>query len=473
MEEPTNLMMVTGLLVFDGRVDPQRLRTTLERRLLPLDRFRQRVHESPLGLLPPRWDEDEDFDLDAHLHRVALPAPGDQPALEALVGDLMSTPLDMSKPLWQMHLVDGLRGGGSALLVRIHHCIADGIALVRVLLSLTDQTARGSRAGAATVATATVSKPDFNLPLAEIAGVLMDPLRAMEIAQMGISGAASLQRLITLPADPPTVLKGRLGVTKRAAWSSDLALDAIKAAGRRSDCTVNDFLIGAVTGAIRRYLLDRGEDVAGLEIRAAVPVNLRPIEGPVELGNRFGLIFLPLPVGLEKPADRLAELKRRMDEIKGTPEAVVAFGVLNALGLVPTRFHGNLVEFFGGKATAVMTNVPGPRDPLFLAGRKISSLMFWVPQSGRLGLGVSILSYAGKVRVGIAADAGLVPDPERLVAEFEAEVGALLATPRRAPTGTRRTLNRGGSQAGPKTNTVPPTARKTPDKGVGGSLVGA
>ena len=436
MEDPTNLMMVTGLLVFDQQVDARRLRTTLERRLLPLERFRQRVHESALGILPPRWDEDENFDLDAHLHRIALPAPGDQAALQALVGDLMSTPLDMSKPLWQIHLVEGLAGGGSALLVRIHHCIADGIALVRVLLSLTDPTARAGRAAAAPLGTTSVPQPGFRLPVAEVAAILMDPLRAMELAQTGISGAASLQRLVTLEPDPPTVLKGRLGVTKRAAWSSNLPLQAIKEASGRAGCTINDLLVATVSGALRRYLLERGEDVIGLEIRAAVPVNLRPLDGPIELGNQFGLVFLPLPIGLEEPGDRLAEIKRRMDDIKGTPEALVAFGVLNALGLVPTRLHGNLVEFFGAKATAVLTNVPGPREPLYLAGRRVTNIMFWVPQSGRLGLGISILSYAGSVMVGIAADAGLIPDPERLIAEFETELAAAIRPParRRAPT---------------------------------------
>lgn len=441
MEDPTNLMMVTGLLVFDEQVDPRRLRTTLERRLLPLDRFRQRVRESALGIALPHWEEDENFDLDAHLHRVAVPAPGDQAALQALVSDLMSTPLDMSKPLWQMHLVDGLRGGGSALLVRIHHCIADGIALVRVLLSLTDPTPRAGRSSNATAGTSRVAAPGFTLPLAEMAGVLMDPLRAIEVAQMGLSGAAALRRLVTLPADPPTVLKGRLGVTKRAAWSSNLPLEAVREGGRRAGCTVNDLLVAAVTGAIRRYLLDRGEDVTGLEIRAAIPVNLRALEGPLELGNQFGLVFLALPVGLDHAGERLAELNRRMDEIKGTPEAMVAFGVLNALGLVPTRLHGNLVEFFGGKATAVMTNVPGPRVPLYLAGRKIAGIMCWVPQSGRLGLGVSVLSYAGNVMVGIAADAGLVPDPEKLVKDFEAELAGMLKVrrePARGRTGSRR-----------------------------------
>ena len=423
MEEPTNLMMVTGLLTFSGQIDATRLRRTLQERLLSLPRFTQRAVEPGFGFLPPRWEDDGDFDIDAHLHRVALPGPGDRQALEALVGDLMSTPLDMTKPLWQMHLVESLEAGGSALLVRIHHCIGDGIALVRVLLSLTDASAR---ARVVKPENAALGRGSRGLPLAEIASVLVEPLRALEYAQQGISAADTLRRLVTLPADPPTLLKGRLGVTKRAAWSANLPLEAIKEACRRHRATINDLLIGAVAGSLRNYLIERGEDVAGLEIRAAVPVNLRPLDGPLELGNQFGLVFLPLPVSISDPVARVVEVKRRMDEIKGPSEAVVAFGVLNALGLVPARLHGNLVEFFGGKATAVLTNVPGPREPLYLAGRKITGIMFWVPQSGRLAIGISILSYAGNVQVGVAADAGLVPDPDRLVAGFESEMAELL-----------------------------------------------
>ncbi|HSR23674.1 MAG TPA: wax ester/triacylglycerol synthase domain-containing protein, partial [Candidatus Eisenbacteria bacterium] len=143
MEDPTNLMMVTGVLLFDGRVDPDRLRAVIEERLLPFARFQQRVEEPPFGVGMPRWVTDHRFDLDAHLHRVALPQPSDKAALEAFVSDVMSSPLDFSKPLWQMHLVE--HASGTALVTRVHHAIADGIALVQVLLSLTDTSARPRR----------------------------------------------------------------------------------------------------------------------------------------------------------------------------------------------------------------------------------------------------------------------------------------------------------------------------------------
>jgi diacylglycerol O-acyltransferase len=440
MEDPTNLMMVTGILVFPEPLDHRRVRTTLEKRLLRFDRFRQRVIEAPFGIGPPRWVEDQRFDLDAHLHRVALAPPADQAALEELVGDLMSTPLDMSKPLWQIHLIDGYRGG-SVFLSRLHHCIADGIALVQLLLSLTDTSANPGRVKA-------VERParrgsGLEAALGAAASLFANPLELIELVQTGANAADTLQRLVLMPPDPTTVLKGRLGVTKRAAWSEVIPLERIKAAGARHGATVNDILIAAAAGALRDYLEERGEPVDELEIRAAVPVNLRPVDRGLELGNSFGLVFVPLPISIADPGRRLSELKLRMDQIKASSEAIVSFGVLTAIGLVPRRLHPPAVEFFGSKASVVMTNVPGPRVPLFLSGRRIAEFMFWVPMSGHLGLGISILSYAGGVMVGVAADAGLIPEPARIVAAFERELeGLMMPAKRRRPGDPNRPLSR-------------------------------
>ena len=440
MEDRTNLMMVTGILVFEEPLDHRRVRSLLEKRLLVFDRFRQRVVEAPFGIGPPRWVEDEKFDIDAHLHQVALPAPGDQAALQVLVGDLMSTPLDLGVPLWQFHLVGGYRGG-SVLLARLHHCIADGIALIQVLLSLTDTSARPGRVMGVRRAAAAPARSWLAASLGAVASLLANPLELVEVAQGGISVADTLRRLVLLPPDPKTVLKGPLGVSKRAAWSEMVPLKNIKAAGTRHDATVNDILISAVAGALRDYLEERGEPVDELEIRAAVPVNLRPVERGLELGNSFGLVFVALPISISDSFERLAELKVRMNEIKASSEAIVSFGVLTAVGIVPRQLHPPAIEFFGSKASVVMTNVPGPKEPLYLAGRRIANCMFWVPMSGHLGLGISILSYAGEVMVGVAADAGLVPDPGRIVGAFERELRGLMmpASQRRAGrTGERK-----------------------------------
>jgi hypothetical protein len=164
----------------------------------------------------------------------------------------------------------------------------------------------------------------------------------------------------------------------------------------------------------------------GLNFRAVVPVNLRQPGTEHELGNKFGLVFLSLPVGIAHPVERLRELKRCMDGLKGSLEAPVSFGILNAIGMSPETIQDIVVNIFGTKGTAVMTNVMGPREQIYLAGAPLESFMFWVPQSGRLGMGVSILSYAGQVWLGLITDEGLVPDPETIVAEFQTEFDELL-----------------------------------------------
>ncbi len=428
MEDSTNLMTITALLTFGEKVDLERLKEIIEDRFLIYDRFRQTVVEPKLPLAKPMWVEDEYFSLRAHVHRVALPAPGDKQILQEMVSDLMSTPLNRLRPLWQIHLIEGY-GDGMAILVRIHHCIADGIALVKVCFSLTDEqpdevtvlrpkppSSRRQRSGPAAL-------------LSEGVETLLDPARMVELARSGSTGAAVVRKLLALPLDPPTVYKGQLGIFKKAVWSAPVPLADIKRVGKAFAATVNDVLLSAVSGALRRYALAQGDEIEGADVKAVVPVNLRraePDDQQSRLGNRFGLVFVPLPVGIGDPLERLAEVKKRMDEIKGSPQAGVAFGLLGLLGMAGSEAENVAVGLLGSKATLVLTNVPGPAQPLFLAGSPIRNMMFWVPQSARLGLGISIFSYSGEVRVGVASDAGLVPDPETITEYFDLEASELV-----------------------------------------------
>jgi hypothetical protein len=225
--------------------------------------------------------------------------------------------------------------------------------------------------------------------------------------------------------DPQTVYKGKLVVRKTAAWSDPIPLDDVKLIGRAVGGTVNDVVMSAAAGAMRRYMVSRGEPVADLNFRAVIPFNLRKPSRRIELGNKFGLVFLSLPIGIADPVERLRELKQRMDSLKDTAEPIVTFGILGLIGLLPNRLEDMVVEIFGKKGTLVMTNVPGPRQQLYLAGSPIGEMMFWVPQSGRLGLGISILSYNNQVMIGVASDSSLVPDPEVIVAGFHEELEAL------------------------------------------------
>lgn len=433
MEDPTNMMMITGIFTFDQPLNFDKLKSLLATRLLHFRRFRQKIIQPKPSFLPPYWIDDETFNIDAHLHRIALPEPRNQEALQLLVNDFMSTPLDFSKPLWQFHLIENY-GEGCALLCRLHHCIADGIALMQVLLGLTTDSENGNWTGFGDeeasqktkrhrprmednpVAVRIKKSRDFAKNMAR-RGIktLKSPSKTLAAFQFGAESSLALANLLLLSPDPDTAFKGKLGVRKRCAWSQPISLQDVKAVGKITGGTINDVLLAATAGALGRYLRFRGEATGGLDIRAAVPVNLRPAGQELKLGNVFGLVFLSLPLGIDDPLERLAELKQRMDLIKGTPEAVVAFGILNLTGVVTIQIEDAIVNMFGKKATAVMTNVPGPRETRYFAGQPIRSIMFWVPQSGKLGLGVSIISYDGEVLIGIATDEGLIPDPENIV----------------------------------------------------------
>ena len=443
MESPTNLMLISGVMAFREKLDFGELKELIEDRLLPYERFRQKAVTSSVPGIGPRWVDDPHFNLRSHLQKVALPDPGGKKELQEMMSTIMSTPLDFSKPLWQFQYVENYRGG-SAVIARIHHCIADGIALVRVLLSLTDDSPMGSAKARRTRRRRKPLGGGFWLPevvndavysvgritaqmVDKTLETLTDPARAAQMVVEGAKGTGILARLATMPADPETIFKGELTTAKRCAWSEVMPLDQVKAYSKSVGATINDVLLAGVTGAIRRYMISRKADVDGLNIRAVVPVNLRPDSEIIKLGNKFGLVFLALPVGVEDRQQRLVELKKRMDKIKASSEPWVIYAILNAVGLTGPKVESVALQLFGSKASAVMTNVPGPREEIYLAGKAMRSMMFWVPQSAKLGLGVSIISYAGQVRLGVATDSGLVPDPQSIIDAFQEEVEAMMA----------------------------------------------
>jgi diacylglycerol O-acyltransferase / wax synthase len=441
MEKPTNLMMISGVLMLATSLDLARFRALIAERFLAFRRFRQKAVDTDAGAY---WTFDEDFDLDWHIRRTALPGRADQGELQQLVSQLASTPLDHSKPLWQFHLVENYQGG-SALIVRIHHCYADGIALVQVMLSLTDVSAKPKPGTALPEAWLkddgqrvierfiSPARQQFDRAM-KLGGkviekgfeVYRDPSLAAVVAKEGGAMAAELAHALSLSDDPVTRLKGPLGVSKRCAWAEPIPLDEVKAVGRGIDCTVNDVLLACAAGALRGYLLDLGDEVEGLTIRATVPVNLRPLEHAKKLGNHFGLVFLDLPIGEPNPVRRLEIIAANMTELKNSKQAIVAYGLLAALGMAPPAVQRVALDLLSRKASAVATNVPGPQMPLYMAGSEISEMMFWVPQTGGIGLGISILSYHGRVHFGLISDGRRVPDPGAIIDRFRPEFEKLL-----------------------------------------------
>lgn len=436
MERGTNPMMITGVLMFAEQMSLKALRQVVKERFLEYARFRQKPVDTPAGAY---WQDDEHFDLDWHVQLAALPGKGDKRALERFVSQLSSSPLDAGKPLWQFHLVEKY-DGGSALIARIHHSYADGMALVQVLLSLTDTAPtpmKGSdlskawlKEGAAPVARR-VGAVQRAMKLGSKVGgagvaLYRDPSLGAMLAQEGGEIARELLQALALPDDPPSLLRGPLGTTKRVAWADPLDLNEVKAVGRATGFTVNDVLMAAAAGALRSYLIERGEHVDGITLRATVPVNLRPLEHAKQLGNHFGLVFLDLPVGESNPIRRLEFVGECMLQLKASRQAIVAFGLLAALGIAPPAVQSLALELLSRKATTVATNVPGPQQPLYLAGCMVKEMMFWVPQTGSIGLGISILSYNGRVHFGLIADAKLIPDPDAVIRRFGPEFEKLL-----------------------------------------------
>ena len=452
MDTPGNLMMICGVLLLSRPVGRARLTRVVEERFLRFDRFRQHPVEREGAAY---WEAPASFRLDEHVVPAKLPAPADRARLQAYVSELMATPLPAGRPLWQFHLVEHFEGG-SAVIVRIHHCYADGIALVRVLLSMTDAGSDGPPAMpfAASAPRSRDGDGDGDVlsqlfgPLHDImrgarrlvtgliekgAAVWDDPAQAVALANQGGAFTAEVARLALMGQDSATRFKGHVGVAKHVAWADPLSLDEVKAVGRALGASVNDVLLACVAGALRDYLADHGDPVDDVMLRALVPVNLRPMEEAYKLGNRFGLVFLELPLSIGNPVARLYAVRANMRALRDSYQPVLALGLLAAMGAGPRALQDMLLETLARNASAVMTNVPGPQQPLYLAGARIDGLMFWVPQSGDIGIGVSIISYAGKVQFGLVTDAGLCPDPQAIVARFGDEFERLLLMSLLAP----------------------------------------
>jgi diacylglycerol O-acyltransferase len=447
IDGPANLAMVTAVALTKQPLDFDRVREVYRLRLAGFDRFRQRVVETGFPLATPHWQDMPHFDIDQHLHRIALPAPHDMAALKVLCTDIASMPLDREQPLWHVHFVEDV-GGGSAVIMRYHHCIGDGTAMQAVVRKVFDATpdaplARRPRRRRPAARPADVLFGFDTLERAERSALALalgtvdavaHPLRTLEKLDLVLGGTGVLLSELVKPADPKSPFKGDFGLRKHVAWSTPVAIADVKAIGAPLGATVNDVLVAAMTGALRAYLKGRGVDVNHTTVRAMVPVDLRPPERVGLLGNDFGLVLLDLPVAAAKAADRLAKTNARMDRLKRSPEPVAMKFLFELFGRGPKAIEDLATSIFGSKASLVMTNVVGPQDPVYLAGVPVDQMLFWVPHPGKeIGMGISILSYRGMASLTVIADAGLVPDPEAITDEFNREFGRMQRAAQRAP----------------------------------------
>jgi WS/DGAT/MGAT family acyltransferase len=447
MDNDVNLMMIVGVWLLTPAITLEALRERIATRLLKYERFRHKAVADAMGA---SWVEDTDFDIDRQVVLEQLPKKRGQTERQALqqrCGELAVTPLDPDRPLWQFHLVERYEGG-SAIIARIHHCIGDGIALISVMNSITDggndPPKRRRKAddddGDHDWLSDAVLKPLTGLAVKALdmygSGVARsiealshprEPLQgSLDMAKAGLQVASDLAALALMADDSPTRLKGKPVGRKVVAWSEPMPLEVVKVVGKALNCSINDVLLSCVSGAIGGWLRAQGDNPDGAEIRAMVPVNLRPLEKAWQLGNRFGLAPLVLPIGIANPVERVYAVRQRMNQLKGSYQPLLAFGVLAVTGLFIKPVQDVVLGLFAKKTTAVMTNVPGPKEPLKFCGSTLRQTMFWVPASGDVGVGVSILSYGGGVQFGLITDAGLCAEPQAIIDRFEPEFQQLL-----------------------------------------------
>jgi WS/DGAT/MGAT family acyltransferase len=439
MEMPTSLMTVMGLMLLDERVKRRDLEQVIANRLLQFPKFRQKI---VMKNRKPFWHIDEDFNIRSHVRHVALPEPAGYDDLQSFVSDLMGTPLDYSKPLWQVHLVDHYNGG-SAVIWRIHHAIADGIALVKVIFSLTGETADDSleeikwpeqsangelKPGKSMVRRLRGTFNSFTTLgrdlYKEAAQWVKEPQIVRDTLMNGWTTTRELSRLFTDKPRENSMFVQPLGVAKRVAWSEPVALSHIKTAGKRLGATVNDILLALMTGAFRKHLIEHHEDLDA-QFRVICPVNVRRGSN-VEINNKVGMISFNLPVHIQEREEVIQVISKRTRELKRSLEPLAVYAILNIVGdYVPKKLGQRAAAIAGKRLTGVLSNVPGPRHSIYFCGTKMNDIMFWLPQTHAMGLGISIMSYDGKVRVGVATDVHQISDPEFIMKAFMEEYSIL------------------------------------------------
>lgn len=408
----TNPMVINGVFVTD-RIDLDTFRKLFLERVVnestgKYARFRQKVERTG-----GHWDwvDDPNFDISRHIVPAGDRDLSSSDKLRDYVGAEASKVLPEGRPLWQIQLVENFEDGSSAFLARLHHCIGDGMALVSVMFHLMEELKDSTEAGPASI------RPAAGAPKGALLRTLQIPIAAPAILAT---------RMLWSP-DRHLLHGKKVSGTKRVAWTAPLDLEVLKGIKNRLGATVNDVLMATVSGALSRYIEQHG-GTAIARLRISMPVSVRRPSKEITLENRFAAVPLELPAGIAQARERVAAIKQRMDALKKSVAPIVIYGIQSALLMtLPQAVSRGLIDFLANKCTAVVTNVPGPQRGLSVAGRRVRSLIFWVPQRADIGIGISILSFAGKVQIGVIADTVVVPDPASLVRCFEEEIEELKA----------------------------------------------
>ncbi|MDX1620813.1 MAG: wax ester/triacylglycerol synthase family O-acyltransferase [Nitriliruptorales bacterium] len=423
-ENSANPMMISAILWFDRRLDVDRLRERFEERILARHPVFTQCIVPPLNpFAMPRWEDDPEFDLDRHVEVSELPDPGEQEQLESIVSEQRSTPLARDHPLWKVHVFNNYRGVASAMHVRIHHSVGDGLALMALMLSLADEFEPG----------AVPLAEDHHLGFGDIlhraeqavveaSRMALRPVELTRTVRRTADAARWAGKLLTPIIADRTVLIGRPQGDKRAVWDpAGLPLDGVKRAGKRYGATINDVLLSLMTGALHRYLSDY-ESVVDDAVMV-VPVNLR-IPGeplPRHLGNRIGLLPIELPVGIRDAEERLRVIQDRIGAVKDSPAPWVSRLVLASTALLSPAVERGVHRLNQIRGTGVVTNVPGPQFPLHVGGALIEGVVGWGGMTAHLNLSAAFVSLNGRIFSGFVTDEAITPDPERILEYLQRE----------------------------------------------------
>ena len=427
-ERPHAPLHIGSLGVYEGQVPFQRFVEHIDSRMPTIPRYRQRALFVPFGLAHPTWEDDPNFDVTRHISVLELPAPGTDAQLRELSVKLFQKPLDRNKPLWEMHVINGLEGDRSAILSKVHHCMVDGVSGIELLMAVVDLSPEPAPAPEAepwepkTLPGTSEQLADAfwdNLAtqreiIQEIQESVFNPLPGLKRAQDVARSLTNASPWMSRPA-PRTPFTTRLTADRQVAFS-EMSFPEIREIRSSLGGTVNDVVLAILSGALREYLDSRGYDVTGEEPRVAIPVNVRMEDEEGALGNRISMMLTPLPIGEADPAKRLETVRERLDQLKQENQAGAMEQFTRLGSYAPASWHAfaGALPPVNTAVNMICTNVPGPMIPLYSVGHLLLSFYPLVPLSMDMGIGIGITSYNQKLFFGIMADPHAVPDIERM-----------------------------------------------------------
>jgi WS/DGAT/MGAT family acyltransferase len=434
-------MHVGGCAIFEGPAPAYPdLIATVESRLHLVPRYRQRLAMVPLGQGRPVWVDDPQFRLPFHVRHTALPRPGGDAQLRRLAGRIFSQALDRGRPLWEMWLVEGLSDGRFALLSKTHHALVDGVSGVDIASVIFDSEPAPEPAPA--------PRPWAPRPLPSSAQLLADAMieRATQPAEAvtaigalargprGLftragSAVAGLGALTWAGLDPAprSPFNVPIGPHRRFAWI-EASLDDFKDVKRTQETTINDVILTAVAGGLARYMQRHDVATDELVLKALVPVSVRDPADHGVLGNRIAAMWAPLPVGVSDPGERLRLISEAMTSVKRSGQAIGAQALTELAGFASPTLVAQAARLQTRQRlfNLVVTNVPGPQQPLYLLGRRMQGIYPLVPLAANTALGIAVLSYDGRLNFGLNADYDALSDLELLASDLEAAIAEIV-----------------------------------------------